>query len=107
MVYKVRDANYPLIKCTKNKDDIVHGILIHNISSDELVKLDKFEGVNYFRQYVKVNIAGNFLDSQIYMPHKNMLHSEPWNYENWYKNDMEKFFNNEFNLNGVETINNK
>ena len=107
MVYKVRDANYPLIKCTNNKDDIVHGILIYNISSDELVKLDKFEGVNYFRQYVKVNIAGEFFDSQIYMPHKNMLYSEPWNYENWYKNDMEKFFNNEFNLNGVETINNK
>ena len=105
-VFQVKDANYPLIKFTNNEEDVVKGLLIYNISSDELNKLDKFEGINYFRQYVKINVAGNLYDSQIYIPNKNLVHSEPWDYENWYNNDMQSFFNNEFDLNGVKEIKN-
>ncbi|MDG1465650.1 MAG: gamma-glutamylcyclotransferase, partial [Alphaproteobacteria bacterium] len=105
-VFQVKDANYPLIKFTNNEEDVVKGLLIYNISSDELNKLDKFEGINYFRQYVKINVAGNLYDSQIYIPNKNLVHSEPWDYENWYNNDMQSFFNNEFDLNGVKKIKN-
>ena len=105
-VFQVKDANYPLIKFTNNEKDVVKGLLIYNISSDELNKLDKFEGINYFRQYVKINVAGNLYDSQIYIPNKNLVHSEPWDYEKWYNNDMQNFFNNEFDLNGVKEIKN-
>ena len=105
-VFQVKDANYPLIKFTNNEEDVVKGLLIYNISSDELNKLDKFEGINYFRQYVKINVAGNLYDSQIYIPNKNLVHSEPWDYEKWYNNDMQSFFNNEFDLNGVKKIKN-
>ena len=105
-VFQVKDANYPLIKFTNNEEDVVKGLLIYNISSDELNKLDKFEGINYFRQYVKINVAGNLYDSQIYIPNKNLVHSEPWDYEKWYNNDMQSFFNNEFDLNGVKEIKN-
>ncbi len=105
-VFQVKDANYPLIKFTNNEEDVVKGLLIYNISSDELNKLDKFEGINYFRQYVKINVAGNLYDSQIYIPNKNLVHSEPWDYEKWYNNDMQNFFNNEFDLNGVKEIKN-
>ena len=105
-VFQVKDANYPLIKFTNNEEDVVKGLLIYNISSDELNKLDKFEGINYFRQYVKINVAGNLYDSQIYIPNKNLVHGEPWDYENWYNNDMQSFFNNEFDLNGVKEIKN-
>ena len=90
-VFQVKDANYPLIKFTNNEKDVVKGLLIYNISSDELNKLDKFEGINYFRQYVKINVAGNLYDSQIYIPNKNLVHSEPWDYEKWYNNDMQSF----------------
>jgi len=55
---------------------------------------------------VKINVAGNLYDSQIYIPNKNLAHSEPWDYENWYNNDMQSFFNNEFDLNGVKEIKN-
>jgi gamma-glutamylcyclotransferase (GGCT)/AIG2-like uncharacterized protein YtfP len=105
-VFQVKDANYPLIKFTNNEEDVVKGLLIYNISSDELNKLDKFEGINYFRQYVKINVAGKLYNSQIYIPDKNLLHSEPWDYEKWYNNDMQNFFNNEFDLNGVKEIKN-
>ena len=105
-VFQVKDANYPLIKFTNNEEDVVQGLLIYNISLDELNKLDKFEGINYFRQYVKINVAGNLYDSQIYIPNKNLVHSEPWDYEKWYNNDMQNFFNNEFDLNGVKEIKN-
>ena len=98
-VYKVKNANYPLIRYTNNEVDVVKGLLINNITFEELKKLDKFEGKNYFRQFVKVNIDKIDHDAQIYMPSKNMISEEPWNYEDWYKNDMKNFFLNEFDLN--------
>lgn len=103
-VYKVKNANYPLIKYTNNEVDVVRGLLINNITFEELKKLDKFEGKNYFRQFVKVNIDKIDHDAQIYMPSKNMVSEEPWNYEDWYKNDMKNFFLNEFDLNGVKEV---
>ena len=103
-VYKVKNANYPLIRYTNNEVDIVKGLLINNITFKELKKLDKFEGKNYFRQFVKVNIDKIDHDAQIYMPSKNMISEEPWNYEDWYKNDMKNFFLNEFDLNGVKEV---
>ena len=103
-VYKVKNANYPLIRYTNNKVDVVKGLLINNITFEELKKLDKFEGKNYFRQFVKVNIDKIDHDAQIYMPSKNMISEEPWNYEDWYKNDMKNFFLNEFDLNGVKEV---
>ena len=103
-VYKVKNANYPLIRYTNNEVDVVKGLLINNITFKELKKLDKFEGKNYFRQFVKVNIDKIDHDAQIYMPSKNMISEEPWNYEDWYKNDMKNFFLNEFDLNGVKEV---
>ena len=55
---------------------------------------------------MKINVAGKLYDSQIYIPDKNLLHSEPWDYEKWHNNDMQSFFNNEFDLNGVKEIKN-
>ena len=103
-VYRVKNANYPLIKYTNNEVDVVRGLLINNITFEELIKLDRFEGKNYFRQFVKVNIDKIDHDAQIYMPSKNMISEEHWNYEDWYKNDMKNFFLNEFDLNGVKEV---
>ena len=101
-VFRVKNANYPLIKYTNNQVDFVKGLLINNITFEELKKLDRFEGRNYFRQFVKVNVDQIHHDAQIYMPTKNMISEEPWDYEKWYKNDMKNFFLNEFDLNGVK-----
>ena len=103
-VYKVKNANYPLIRYTNNQVDVVKGLLINNITFEELKKLDKFEGKNYFRQFVKVSVNQIDHDAQIYMPNKDMVSEEPWDYEQWYKYDMQKFFSNEFDLNGVREV---
>ena len=101
-VFKVKDAHYPLIKYTNNKKDIVDGIIAKNLTYEQLITLDKFEGKNYFRQFIKVHTNNNILDAQIYLPKSNLISSEPWDYDDWYKNDMKKFFENEFDLNGVK-----
>ena len=101
-VFKVKDAHYPLIKYTNNKKDIVDGIIAKNLKYNQLITLDKFEGKNYFRQFIKVSTNNNVSDTQIYLPKANLISSEPWNYDDWYKNDMKKFFENEFDLNGVK-----
>ena len=103
-VYKVKNANYPLIKFTNQKGDEVEGILITDLTIEEIKKLDKFEGKNYFRQFVKINIKDKFYDAQIYMPHKNLIADEPWNFDYWYENNINDFFSKEFNLNGVREI---
>ena len=59
-------------------------------------------GENYFRQFIKVNTIKNIEDAQIYLPKANLISSEPWDYDDWYQNDMKKFFENEFDLNGVK-----
>ena len=103
-VYKVKNANYPLIKFTNQKRDEVQGILITDLTTEEIKKLDKFEGKNYFRQFIKVNIKDKLYDAQIYMPHKNLIAEEPWNFDYWYENNINDFFSKEFNLNGVREI---
>jgi len=53
---------------------------------------------------VKINIKDKFYDAQIYMPHKNLIAEEPWNFDYWYENNINDFFSKEFNLNGVREI---
>jgi gamma-glutamylcyclotransferase (GGCT)/AIG2-like uncharacterized protein YtfP len=101
-VYKVKNANYPLIQFTNIKSDKVQGILITDLTAEEIEKLDKFEGTNYFRQFVKINIEDKLHDAQIYMPKKILIADIPWDFDYWYKNNMKDFFSKEFNLNGVK-----
>ena len=102
-VYKVMNANYPLITYTNNSQDKVEGLLVHNISEAELKKLDAFEGKNYFRAKAQVEVHGQLFNVEIYMPDKTMELDQIWDFEDWYKNNIEDFFKKEFNINGVGT----
>ena len=102
-VYKVMNANYPLITYTNNSQDKVEGLLVHNISEAELKKLDAFEGKNYFRAKAQVEVHGQLFNVEIYMPDKTMESDQIWDFDDWYKNNIEDFFKNEFNINGVGT----
>lgn len=102
-VYKVMNANYPLITYTNNSQDKVEGLLVHNISEAELKKLDAFEGKNYFRAKAQVEVHGQLFNVEIYMPDKTMELDQIWDFDDWYKNNIEDFFKNEFNINGVGT----
>lgn len=100
-VYKVMNANYPLITYTNNSQDKVEGLLVHNISEAELKKLDAFEGKNYFRAKAQVEVHGQLFNVEIYMPDKTMESDQIWDFDDWYKNNIEDFFKKEFNINGV------
>ncbi len=102
-VYKVMNANYPLITYTNNSQDKVEGLLVHNISEAELKKLDAFEGKNYFRAKAQVEVHGQLFNVEIYMPDKTMESDQIWDFDDWYKNNIEDFFKKEFNINGVGT----
>ena len=102
-VYKVMNANYPLITYTNNSQDKVEGLLVHNISEAELKKLDAFEGKNYFRAKAQVEVDGQLFNVEIYMPDKTMESDQIWDFDDWYKNNIEDFFKKEFNINGVGT----
>ena len=102
-VYKVMNANYPLISYTNNSQDKVEGLLVHNISEAELKKLDAFEGKNYFRAKAQVEVHGQLFNVEIYMPDKTMESDQIWDFDDWYKNNIEDFFKKEFNINGVGT----
>ena len=102
-VYKVMNVNYPLITYTNNSQDKVEGLLVHNISEEELKKLDAFEGKNYFRAKAQVEVHGQLFNVEIYMPDKTMGLDQIWDFDDWYKNNMEDFFKKEFNINGVGT----
>ena len=102
-VYKVMNVNYPLITYTNNSQDKVEGLLVHNISEEELKKLDAFEGKNYFRAKAQVEVHGQLFNVEIYMPDKTMELDQIWDFEDWYKNNIEDFFKKEFNINGVGT----
>ena len=102
-VYKVMNANYPLITYTNNSQDKVEGLLVHNISEVELKKLDAFEGKNYFRAKAQVEVHGQLFNVEIYMPDKTMESDQIWDFDDWYKNNIEDFFKKEFNINGVGT----
>ena len=102
-VYKVMNANYPLITYTNNSQDKVEGLLVHNISEVELKKLDAFEGKNYFRAKAQVEVHGQLFNVEIYMPDKTMETDQIWDFDDWYKNNIEDFFKKEFNINGVGT----
>ena len=102
-VYKVMNVNYPLITYTNNSQDKVEGLLVHNISEEELKKLDAFEGKNYFRAKAQVEVHGQLFNVEIYMPDKTMGLDQIWDFDDWYKNNMEDFFKKKFNINGVGT----
>ena len=102
-VYKVMNANYPLMTYTNNSQDKVEGLLVHNISEAELKKLDAFEGKNYFRAKAQVEVHGQLFNVEIYMPDKTMESDQIWDFDDWYKNNIEDFFKKEFNINGVGT----
>jgi len=103
-VYKVKNANYPLIKFTNNESDKVQGILLMDLTMEEINKLDQFEGEHYFRQFVKINKDDKIYDVQIYMPDKTLIAEETWDFNYWYQNNMNDFFANEFDLSGVKQI---
>jgi len=92
----------------RNSEVIVVGAGIAGLTSAAILSKQGLS-VNLIESHTQAGgCAGTFkrknyiLDAEIYLPKANLISSEPWDYDDWYKNDMKKFFENEFDLNGVK-----
>ncbi len=92
-IYRVRGTEYPGI--LPEKGSIVVGTLYQNIDAPILQILDTFEGDQYFREIVQVNLEdSNTQDAYVYCIQKNgrdVLSEEWWNFDTFVKRDLEGY----------------
>ena len=100
-VRRVMHTNYPmLVKSEKNS--IVNGEILFNLSKEDFSNLDRFEGENYKKNKINVYSNDKDLECYVYITTKNLKFEEIWNFDNWYKYDINKFFSEDFNCSGVK-----
>ena len=102
-LFKVKNTNYPLIISDPLSKNRIVGFLVYGINSEIRNKLDLFEGDNYsrFNTYAyKVNEKLK-IKTEIYMPNKPLEYLDEWIFDDWYKFNKKKFFEEDFNKNGI------
>jgi len=99
-VRHVSGAFYPMIVASAS-DDIVEGLVMKDIDSGDLDRLDRFEGEDYQRIHVLAEISGHSCPVQIYQASGHLLAAERWDFHRWYENELEQFLSKDFDLEGV------
>ena len=102
-LFKVKNTFYPLIISDPLSKNRVDGFLVNGLNTEIINKLDLFEGENYsrFNTYAyKVNEKLK-IKTEIYMPNKSLEYLDEWIFEDWYKFNQKKFFEDDFNKNGI------
>tara|TARA_B100000941_G_scaffold275111_1_gene236742 strand:- start:6440 stop:6895 length:456 start_codon:yes stop_codon:yes gene_type:complete len=104
-LYRVKNANYPLIVRDKSSSNKINGLVAIGLDKQVIRKLDMFEGKNYSRAEVSVfcNIDNEEILAEIYMPKKTLQYAEEWTYENWHKYQRKFFFHDDFRKRGVRS----
>ena len=104
-LYRVKNANYPLIVRDKSSSNKINGLVAIGLDKQVIRKLDMFEGKNYSRAEVSVfcNIDNEKILAEIYMPKKTLQYAEEWTYENWHKYQRKFFFHDDFRKRGVRS----
>ena len=102
-LFKVRNTNYPLIIRDSLTKNCIYGVLVNGINTEIINKLDLFEGENYSRFKTYAYIANEKLKikTEIYMPNKSLEYLDEWIFDDWYKFNKKKFFEDDFNKNGI------
>lgn len=92
-IYRVRGTEYPGI--FPEKGSIVMGTLYQNIDDPILQILDNFEGDQYIREIVQVNLEdSNSQEAYMYSIDKNrrdLLSQEGWDYDTFVKNELDAY----------------
>lgn len=89
--YRIRNETYPGLFEGKAIDS-VSGVLYHDISADDLVRLDAFEGDYYERVPEKVAYEDRLIPAQVYITKHQYLQSEdPWDPEYFRKYQLSNF----------------
>ena len=100
-VRRVKDTNYPMLVKSKKKL-IVNGEILLNLSKEDFRKLDSFEGENYKKKVLNVITNDSNLKCNVYVAITKLKFEEIWNFDSWYKYDINKFFLEDFNRSGVK-----
>ena len=102
-LFKVKNANYPLIIKDSLSEEPIPGYLVKGLDKEIIRQLDLFEGDNYSRYKVyayetkkKIKIS-----CEIYMPNKSLAYTDEWIFEDWCKLNKNNFFEIDFNKKGI------
>lgn len=81
--HPVRDEHYPGI--LPRSGAVVRGVLYRNVAPDALTQLDTFEGAQYYRTHVRVQLADGqeiSADTYVFKPeYAHLLVPGDWNFE--------------------------
>ncbi len=89
----IRHENYPAIIADRLAAT-VDGIIYLDISSDDLKRLDDFEGSIYQRQHVQVRTNDNLYAADTYVlktEYRHLLSDTVWNPEDFQKTGIDRF----------------
>jgi gamma-glutamylcyclotransferase (GGCT)/AIG2-like uncharacterized protein YtfP len=92
MASELKGAVYPGL--IKKEGEITPGMVYFDISREDILRLDAFEGNNYERVEVYPMLNNNesvITHAYMYKGSKNMLVNVPWSYEQYLKFGHEKF----------------
>jgi len=82
--YCIQDRTYPALCRSEKTDVVVHGVLVTDLSDEDVRALDDFEGSDYIRTAVQVTLAdgtGKVVDTYAYLWAKG--ESDPELYGTW------------------------
>jgi gamma-glutamylcyclotransferase (GGCT)/AIG2-like uncharacterized protein YtfP len=93
--FRVRGSEYPGI--VRQEDSMVSGKLYWGLDEPTMEKLNAFEGDKYEQVIVQVTMAdGSCEEAYVYAIKddcKDMLSSDPWDFDRFLQNGLEKFIN--------------
>lgn len=93
--FRVRSSEYPGI--VPQQDSVVSGKLYWGLEEKAMEKLDAFEGDKYERVLVQVVLADGSIEKAytyaIREDCRNMLSQDPWDFDRFLQNGLEKFIN--------------
>jgi len=89
----VADATYPGI--VLDPENSVDGILVRDVTADEVDQLNAFEGHEYDTHIVIVDVAdGEQIEARVFVPAQSMtLTNKPWFLEEWQGTEKLEFLN--------------
>lgn len=91
--HSIHNEDYPAIVPSRISS-VVDGILYLDISSEDMDRLDQFEGSIYARHHVQVSTENNIFAADAYVlrhEYRHLLSSEAWSPEEFEKTGMERF----------------
>ena len=100
-VYHVANTAYPMIVDCVDGEAV--GLCWYGLTDSDLSILDRFEGVNYSRVSVVVQLtsSGQLVEADIYKPMQHLPRGSLWHFDTWSETGLETFLQRDFHLDGV------